>query len=202
MAPRPASFPHRSPFAVRMKVTHLYLAALGLASASLSSCSRATYSFNPATPAYLHSVPAAATTPAPAPAVQSVASAVQPAVPVVAAVPPKAGKPAAVRSVYAATPRAAAVPALAAPAATVAPKLNLTQRLVLKKAGKQLTKAQSRTQNTASVAQTARRSGSLTIAILGLIALIVGIAVGSATTIVIGAIVLVIGLIFALLSIF
>lgn len=179
-----------------MKVTHLYLAALGLAGASLSSCSRSTYSFSPATPAYLNSVPTVATAPAPAerpvPAVAVPARAT-------AAAPAKA---ASARPAYAAATHAAVAPAMATLATPAAPKVNLAQRLVLKKLAKQVAKAQNHSQNVASTTETAGRGGSFTIAIIGLIALVVGIIASSGLLITIGSIVLVVGLILALLSIF
>lgn len=88
------------------------------------------------------------------------------------------------------------------PSAPATPKVNLAQRLVLKKLAKQIAKTQGRSQNVASTTETAGRGGSFTIAIIGLIALVVGIIANSGPVIVIGAIVLVVGLILALLSIF
>lgn len=181
-----------------MKATYLYLAALGLASASLSSCSRASYSFNPATPAYLNSVPAA-TTP-PAPKLQPLA-AVPAGLPAVAQTTLPA--PAATRTPVKLAPSTARY-TIAAPAAiaTQAPKPSLAQRLVLKKLTRQLTKAQSHSQNTAGIAETAGRKGGFTVAIIGLVALIIGIIASSGFLVTIGIILLVVGVVLALLSIF
>jgi hypothetical protein len=187
-----------------MKYLYHRLAALGMAAASLSSCSRSAYTFNPATPAYLGTTQAVA---APkAPATLPVATAA-PSAPVVSAVP--------VASTIAAAPNVAASPAAAArvaPAAEVASlsttiarakpaKLTLVQRLALKKVAKQLAKADTRQQNTASVAKTAAKGPGVTVGIVGLAALIVGLIVSSGFLIVAGAIVLAVGIVLYVLSI-
>lgn len=184
-----------------MKNSYRYLIALGLATVSLSSCSRANYSFNNKVPAYLGT-----TTTAAIPTLAEVAPAAPLAVAalaerVVAASPvPLAVASASPRSLA----QAVAAPAPEAIAAgTVAPaKPTLAQRLVLKKVMKRLAKAESHRENIAGVAHTTANTGSsLTVAIVGLAALVVGLIIGSGLLITIGSIVLVVGLVLLILSI-
>jgi hypothetical protein len=86
-----------------------------------------------------------------------------------------------------------------APAAKAA-KPSLVQRLALNKITKQLSKIDKRQQNTASTTESAARSGSLTILLVGLVALLVGIIVSSGFLTTIGSIVAVVGLILLLLK--
>ena len=195
-----------------MKNTCLSLAALVLAAASLSSCSRANYAFNPSVPAYLgtasHAVAKAPV--AAAPAVAAQASVAQPVasaptatmstpvatVPVSVAVPattlPVATQPRAAAAETAAP--LAAAPALAAAISTAKP--NLVQRIMLKKVLNRLTKAEARQQNTAGTAHaTAKSSAYLGLAAIGLALLIIGLIVGSGFLDTIGAIAIVVGLI-------
>ena len=191
-----------------MKKAYSHFALLVLAAASFSSCSRADYAsattksdLAVASPVQAPASPAAdmsAQVVAPLPA-EAVATAPQPAT--------VATAPTAVP-----TPRRAAAP-VAAPVATTtalaaandqpaanAPKPNLVQRMLLKKVNKQLAKAESRQQNTASTEQTTARSGSLTILLVGLVALLLGIIIGAGWLTTIGAIIAVVGLILLLLK--
>jgi hypothetical protein len=194
-----------SPFYPTVFMKYLYhrLAALGMAAASLSSCSRSAYTFNPATPAYLGTTQAVA---APKAAATLPVATAAPSAPVVSAVP--------VASTIAAAPNVAASPAAArvAPAPEVASlsttiaqakpaKLTLVQRLALRKVAKQLAKADTRQQNIASVAKTAAKGPGVTVGIVGLAALIVGLIVSSGFLIVAGAIVLAVGIVLYVLSI-
>lgn len=151
-----------------MKNAYSYSTVLVLGAASLSSCSRAGYSFNNQAPAYLDAQPVAAAPRATAPTVPAVAgvAAVAPeivvAAPAASATAPVAAAPvAAPTPVPAAQPTVAATPASAlvasAPARTARP--TLAQRLVLQKALKQLTKASARQQNTASITHTTAKFG-------------------------------------------
>ena len=183
--------------------------ALFATAATLSSCSRANYAFNPAAPAYLGSPPARTVAVAPATMTPAVEAAPAVAAPAVAVAPEAA--PA--TKVEAAAPRRAAV-AQAAPAAQAeaaaptaiatepakAAKTSFAQRLVLKKLNKQLAKAGVRDQNTASTTETAAKAPGITVAIIGLIALLVGIIASSGLVIVLGSIVLVVGLVLLLLG--
>lgn len=187
-----------------MKYLYHRLAVLGMAAASLSSCSRSAYTFNPATPAYLGSARAVA---APnAPATPSVVAAT-PSAPVTSAAPAAAPAPSA-----AVGPATTAQPARVAPATEVASltptiaqakpaKLTFVQRLTLKKVAKQLAKAETRQQNTASTTKTAAKGSGITVGIVGLAALVVGLIVSSGFLIVAGSIVLAVGIVLYVLSI-
>lgn len=184
-----------------MKYLYHRLAALGMAAAALSSCSRSAYTFNPATPAYLGTTQAVA---APkALATKPVATTATLNTPAAATVAPAIVAPPAV------SPAATARPAQAAEAATLATittqaqgaKLTLVQRLALKKVMKQLAKAETHQQNTASVAKTAAKAPGITVGIVGLAALIVGLIVSSGFLIVAGSIVLAVGIVLYILSI-
>ena len=70
-----------------MKKYYQLVLALGIASASLSSCSRSSYSFNTKAPAYLGSEQVRVATPAAAEEAETATAAVAPEVPVVAAAP-------------------------------------------------------------------------------------------------------------------
>ena len=97
--------------------------------------------------------------------------------------------------------REAQLAAAAAEAPAVkAAKPTLVQRLAVNKLTKQLHKIEKRQQNTASTTATAATSGSLTILLVGLVALLVGIIVGSGFLTTIGSIVAVVGLILLLLK--
>lgn len=175
-----------------MKKIYHRLAALGMAAAALSSCSRAAYTFNPQTPAYLGT-----TRPVAAPREAAAASVAAP-VPVAVATAPASH----VASRPAPAPHVAEV---AGPVATLAsqpaPKLTLVQRLALKKVVKQLAKAETRQQNTAGIAKTAARGPGITVGIVGLAALVVGLIVSSGFLIVAGSIVLAVGIVLYVLSI-
>ena len=196
-----------------MKKAYSYFAILGLAAASLSSCSRANYAANTTSPVVpVSSVAQAPVSPAadmsatvtaaPRPAEMSVAPAPAPevAAPVAVAAPKAvavAPSPVATAPVVAAAPATATEPAAIAAELTPAKqaKLTLMQRLVLKKVTKQLAKAQARGENTAGVAHTAAHAPGVTVGLIGLAALIVGIIVSSGFLIVAGAIVLVVGIV-------
>jgi len=188
-----------------MKYLYHRLAALGMAAASFSSCSRSAYTFNPATPAYLGSTRTVAAPKAPAALPVAVASA--PAAPVISAV--SAASATTLAPSVAVRPATTARPAQVAPAASLTPtiaqakpaKLTLVQRLALKKVAKQLAKAEARQQNTASVAKTAARGPGITAGIVGLAALVVGLIVSSGFLIVAGSIVLAVGIVLYVLSI-
>lgn len=183
-----------------MKNTYFSLVALAVAAASLSSCSRANYAFNPNVPAYLgtttHTVAKAVVVTAPATVVAAP----------VAAAPTAASAPAVVASTPVSVPVAArpvvvqAAPAAAAlvvaTTATPTAKPNLVQRLTLKRVLKSLTKAEARQQNTASTTHTAAKASLyLGIAAIGLVLLIIGLIAGSGFLDTIGAIAIVVGLI-------
>ncbi len=70
-----------------MKKYYQLVLALGIASASLSSCSRSSYSFNTKAPAYLGSEQVRVATPAAAEEAETATASVAPEVPVVAAAP-------------------------------------------------------------------------------------------------------------------
>lgn len=79
-------------------------------------------------------------------------------------------------------------------------KPTFAQRILLNKVTKQLAKADARHQNAAAVTHTAAKSAPITVAIVGLIALVVGIIASSGRLITLGSIVLVVGLVLLLLS--
>lgn len=192
-----------------MNKAYRLVLALCATAATLSSCSRANYAFNPATPAYLGSQPthtvAAAPVATPAPAVEVSPEVTVPVVATTTPEAPKAAKVVAVAPKHTA-PKVViaeqAAPAIAATTATTAPvqKPTLVQRLMLKKISKQLAKAQSNKSNAAEASQTAAKGTGLTVAIIGLVALLVGIIASSGLVITLGAIVLVVGLVLLLLG--
>lgn len=196
-----------------MKNTYLSLVALALATASLSSCSKSNYAFNPNAPAYLGTTPARTVAKAPVaamPAAVTEATVVAPAVasaPVaaapVAATAPVASRPVAAQAATSAptapaatsAPAAASAPALATTATPVA-KPSLVQKIMLNKVLKRLNKAEARQQNTASTTHTtAKSSAYLGLAAIGLVLLIIGIIAGLGWLTTIGAIAIVVGLI-------
>ncbi len=187
-----------------MKNTYLSLVALAMAAASLSSCSRTNYAFNPHAPAYLGTTQARTVAKAPvvaAPAVAPEVTVVAPAaasapgaVAPVAATAPAAAHPVAVQAAPAPAAPVAAVPVLAA-ATTPTAKPNLMQRLMLKKVLKRLTKTEAR-QNTAGTTQTAAKASLyLGVAAIGLVLLIIGLIAGSGFLDTVGGILIVVGLI-------
>lgn len=202
-----------------MKNTYFSVLALALATASLSSCSRSNYAFNPTAPAYLGTTtsrnvakasvvaaPAAAEVPVATPAasapVMASAPVAAPAVAQVAVVPVAASALVAARP--APTPAAApapvatevaTAPALATTATPIA-KPSLVQKIMLNKVLKRLNKAEARQQNTASTTHTtAKASAYLGLAALGLVLLIIGIIASAGWLTTIGAIAIVVGLI-------
>lgn len=191
-----------------MKIFRPHFVVLALAAAALSSCERSYYSFQSKTPTYL-AVPA---TPAPLAApVAQVPAALEDdvdAAPAVLAVVLAAAVPAPVpegKVALATLPTAALVASAAGSpvaAATRVEKPSFGQRLALRSLVKQATKATARQQNTAGVTHTAATKGSLTVAIIGLVALIVGIIASSGFLIAIGIIALVVGIILYLLKLF
>lgn len=163
------------------KLSFTTLLALGIAAASLSSCSRANYAFNPKAPSYLgskkvHAVaPAAtvakATTPKTspieaAPAHQSIAVVTPRSVPTpVAKVPKEMVQPVPV------------APAVVATNASAVAKPSLMQRGILKGLAKKLDKMQ-RKQSTADTQNTASKKGqSLIVALGGLGLAIIGLII-------------------------
>ncbi|MGI4835525.1 MAG: hypothetical protein ACRYFK_18890 [Janthinobacterium lividum] len=190
-------------------------AALALAGTlALGACNRAEYAMLPRSASYLGSAPVA---PAPRPAAP-VAAHPQAAVPAAVAPAPAAiAKASVTRAATVAAPVASApvAPVAAAPlapevaVATVVPaaapaKLNLVQRLALKKVSKQLNKlaAQSpQLKQRDAAAGTARVSGNLRSAIIfGIIGLLLTFLGGIAGIFyVLGVIFIIIGLIFLLL---
>ena len=186
-----------------MKNAYRHLAALSLAALSLSSCSRANYSFNSAVPAYLGTTPTA-TAPrahaATAPLAAATPVAPAPAAPVAQAEQPAASRPAALAT----TSAPAAAPTQVAPAAintsTIATaraaKPNLVQRIAMHKVLKRLTKMEARQQNTAGTTHTAAKASAyLGLAAVGLALLIIGLIVGSGFLDTLGGIFIVVGLI-------
>jgi hypothetical protein len=180
-----------------MKYLYHRLAALGMAAASLSSCSRSAYTFNPATPAYLGTTQAVAAPKAPA---ITPSTAATPSAPARAVVPPLAASRAAASPVATAQPTQATT-LVAATAQAKPAKPTLVQRLALKKVVGQLAKAEARQQNTASTTKTAAKGSGITVGLVGLAALIVGLIVGSGFLIVAGSIVLAVGIVLYVLSI-
>ena len=184
-----------------MKIFRPYFAAWLLAAAALSSCERSYYSFQSKAPAYLGSVPTTAAPLAASVAQAPAARAVAPdaAVVAVASVPEHeaalATLPAATRGSVASSQVVAAAPAKVA-------KPSLGQRLALRSLAKQVTKAAARQQNAAEVTHTAATKGSLTVAIVGLVALLVGIIASSGFLIALGIILLVVGIVLFLLKLF
>lgn len=196
-----------------MKKAYSHFAALALAALAFSSCSRTDYATkqttSPLTEATVAQAPAAAPSPAAADLSATVV-AQQPA----AAVAPEATAPAVAIATPTAAPvaaapvaarRAAPAPAQMAVAATAAPaakaaKPTLVQRLALNKVVKQFSKIEKRQQNTASTEQTAARSGSVTILLVGLIALLLGIIISANWLTTIGGILIVVGIILLLLK--
>jgi hypothetical protein len=190
-----------------MKKAYSRLAVLVLAAASFSSCSRANYTSVTTTPtpvtASVAQTPAAdmsaevvATKPLSTPdvAVAAPAPAVVTAAPVAAPATPS-------RVVYAApAPVAQSSVAVADAPAAKATKPTLVQRLAVNKLTKQLAKIDKRQQNTANATESAARSGSLTILLVGLVVLLIGILIGSGLLNTIGAILTVVGLILLLLK--
>lgn len=143
-----------------MKKSYRLLLALGIATASLSSCSRASYSFNPAAPAYLGSEHVRPTAAQAAPAVASAAQVTAPVASVIVA------------------QKAAAV-GVVAPAAKWARPLQV-QRILLKKVTKQLAKIQVNRQNTAHLEHTASKTGrSALVALAGVALIAIGGAIGT-----------------------
>lgn len=195
-----------------MKKAYSHFAALALAALAFSSCSRTDYATkqttSPLTEATVAQAPAAA--PSPAADLSATVVAQQPT----AAVAPEATAPAVAIATPTAAPvaaapvaahRAAPAPAQTAVAATAAPaakaaKPTLVQRLALNKVVKQFSKIEKRQQNTASTEQTAARSGSVTILLVGLIALLLGIIISANWLTTIGGILIVVGLILLLLK--
>ena len=189
-----------------MKNTYLSLVALALATASLSSCSRSNYAFNPNAPAYLGTTTSRTVAKAPATAAPAAVAEALVAAPAVASepvtvAPARVAAPVATRAAVAEAPVAtapaavAAAPAVATTATPVA-KPSLVQKMLLHKVLKRLTKAEARQQNTASTTHTtAKAAAYLGLAAIGLALLIIGLIVGSGFLDTIGAIAIVVGLI-------
>ena len=182
------------------------LLAMGVAAASLTSCSRANYAFNPKAPSYLGSTKVRPVAPA---ATVAKATATK-AAPIKAApvnqsntvvTPRPAATPVAKVTKQAAQPVTAAPVVVAANAAPVA-KPSLMQRGILKAVAKKLDKLQKK-QATADTQQTASKKGqALLIALGGLLLAIIGIAIaggsisgGSGAGVAIGVIFYYVGLI-------
>ncbi len=192
-----------------MKKAYSHFAALALAALAFSSCSRSDYATtqatSPLTVATATQVPAAA--PSPAAEMSATVVAQQPAAvaapeaaaPAVATAAPVAAAPVAARRAAPAATAQTAVVATTAPAAKAA-KPTLVQRLALNKVAKQLSKIEQRQQNTASTEQTAARSGSITILLVGAIALLLGILISAGWLTTIGGILILVGLILLLLK--
>ncbi|TVT41922.1 hypothetical protein FNT36_10915 [Hymenobacter setariae] len=186
-----------------MKKAYSHLAILVLAAASFSSCSRANYaSMTPPAAPVTTSIAQVPTTDMSA---EVVATKPQPAAspevtpaPAVAVAP--VATPAAPSRAAAPVAKAQSSVAVAETPAVKATKPTLVQRLALNKITKQLNKIEKRQQNTASVTQTAASSGSLTILLVGLVALLVGIIIGSGFLTTVGSIVAVVGLVLLLLK--
>jgi cobalamin biosynthesis Mg chelatase CobN len=197
------------PFFV-MKKAYSHFAALAFATLAFSSCSRSNYATNQATSPLTEAsvAQAPATTPSPAAEMSATVVAQQPTAATEATAPAAvtsapAAVPVAARRAVAPSPAATAsaetAVAATAPAAKAA-KPTLVQRLALNKVAKQLSKIESRQQNTASTEQTAARSGSITILLVGAIALLLGILIGAGWLTTIGGILILVGLILLLLK--
>ena len=161
--------------------------AIGVAAASLTSCSRANYAFNPVAPSYLDSRHAHTVAVQPKPAAITVPLA---SVPVAAVVAP---------SLVASIP----VPVIAVSEVAKPVKPSLVQRLALKSVVKQLNKFQ-RKQAIANVEQTAasKKGTSALVALAGLLLAILGLVVvggsglsGNGAGVIIGAILFYVGVI-------
>jgi cobalamin biosynthesis Mg chelatase CobN len=187
-----------------MKKAYSLTLALGVIVGSLSSCSRTDYAFNSQTPSYLGTThataaPAAVAT-APEVTVEAPAVAVAPVAataPVVAAAP--VAEPAVKTSLARTNSAQVVAQTVAQPVASTA-KPTLLQRVAINKVMKQVAKAEARQQNTASTTHTAATGGSLTVALVGLAALIIGLIVSSGFLITVGSIVLVVGLVLFILK--
>lgn len=161
------------------------LLTLCTAGAALTSCSRADYAFKPATPSYRGSVLVRAAVPAPSAAA-------------VVATPALATKSAeaATATLEAPTPSRAVVRSVPAPA-----KRTLTQRVLTSKVLKQVAKAQVRQQNTAEAAQPASKLGrSLAVAGVGLLLLVLGGAAEIGLIAIIGLIAFIVGIVLAIVA--
>jgi len=190
-----------------MKKAYSRLAILVLAAASFSSCSRANYTSmtTPAAPATtsIAQVPTAdmsaevvATKPMTTAAPEIAAAPAVAATPVVTpAAPSRVATPAAAPVAKAPS----SVAAVEAPTAK-ATKPTLVQRVALNKITKQLNKIEKRQQNTASTTETAARGISLTLLLIGLVALLLGIIISSGFLTTVGAIVAAVGLVLLLLK--
>ena len=154
-----------------MRKISALLVMLGIASASLSSCSRSDYAFKSTTPAAQSSQPM--TLAAPKAAEDGLATEAV----VVAPKPVEAAPVAAVEALPAQTPKTAAV-AVTTTEVAKTPKLNVVQRLALKSVAKKLNKLQISKQTTAGTteAQSLKRT-SIYLIIAGVLAILVGILI-------------------------
>jgi len=205
----------------------VHRAALVVAGAlALGACSRAEYAMLPKSPAYLGTKNVAvAPRPAAQPAPATVAATTEPTVPVATPAPAAVANVVPRRAPVAkTTPAVAAAPVVAAPvapapvvaaapvavaatsseAAPAAPKLNLVQRLALKKISKKLEKLAANSpqlKQRDAAASTSRVSGNLRSALIfGVVGLLLTLLGGVAGIFyVLGVILIVIGLIFLLL---
>lgn len=180
---------------------------LALAATALSSCGRSYYSFQTkaSTSAGTVSAPPAATAASDA-ALPVATASVQTATVSVAretiVIPNALSNPTG-QSTNVAQPTEAisATSSALAPISAQAPPLPMGQRLLAHHVLKQVARASMRQQNTASVTHTtASGKGSLVIALVGLIALLIGIIASSGFLITVGIIVLVIGVVLFLLK--
>ena len=180
-----------------MRNAYSFLFALVVGAASLTSCSKSTYSFNNSVPAYLESQPVQMTakaTPAPLASVAVEANVPAPAAHATPATLVSATE--AIPARYAPPASADAVAPLASAAKSVKP--SLVQRMVLKKLVKILPK-----QATAGTAHTAAskvgRAGLVILA--GAVIILIGGLIGGANIVVtIGGIVFVLGLILLVIA--
>ncbi|RZJ89462.1 MAG: hypothetical protein EOO60_09990 [Hymenobacter sp.] len=190
-----------------MNKPYQLLLALGIAAASLSSCSRANYVVNTTVPTHLSSEKYQAQTPAqeltvatPTQATTTASGALYETATVKAARPAvevvkEVAQPVAVASP---APEVAAATTVASPKA----KPSLVQRLAVKSIVKQLTKLQQK-QATAHTAQTASKKGSSAlIALAGILVAVIGLIIvggsglgGSGAGVAIGAILFYVGFI-------
>lgn len=191
-----------------MKNFRFYFVALGLAAAALSSCGRSYYSFQSKPSAYLGTVPDVAAT---APALgAALPVATLPAMPRMGVATVREAAPAATPMASPAVSPPALFPpvealATVSPAAEASPapalKLPAGQRLLLRHVLKQADRAAAHQRSTTGVTHTAATKGSLVIALVGLVALVVGIIVSSGFLITVGIIALVVGIVLYLLKI-
>lgn len=171
-----------------MKKKHSLLIAIGITAASLTSCSRSSYTFNTNVPAYLGATQVrSVATPAPASVKEAKISAAVAVVPTTAA-------PMVLQQELT---QAVAV----APVTKQAPPY-LVQRVLIKKLAKQLDKAQVKHQNAARTEHTAasKTGRAAIISLAGLLLILLGAATGVGIIAVIGIIAFIVGIVLVVVN--